>query len=105
MPGDRARACLEECLVALVTFSSVDEMDLGIPSGRPGRRMNVVPPEVSAPLQRVLDGQVGKVLPTESNNLPLGYETGQLVFARVRELGELDTANFAPDGWREIDDL
>lgn len=33
MPGDRARACLEERLVALVTFSSVDEMDFGIPSG------------------------------------------------------------------------
>lgn len=59
-----------------------------------------MPSEVSAPLQRVLDGQFGKVLPTEGNDLALGYKTGQLVFACARELGELDTANFAPDGWR-----
>lgn len=105
MPGDRARACLKERLVALVTFSSVDEMDLGVSSGRPGRRMNVVPPEVPAPLQRVLDGQLGEVLPTEGDDLALGYKAGQLVLARARELGELDTANFAPNGWRQVDDL
>lgn len=32
MPGDRARARLKERLVALVTFSSVDKVDLGISS-------------------------------------------------------------------------
>lgn len=105
MPGDGARACLKERLVALVTFGSVDEMDLGVSSGRPGSRMNVVPPKVSAPLQRILDGQLGKVLPTEGDDLALGYKTGQLVLARARELGELDTANLAPDGWRQVDDL
>lgn len=67
--------------------------------------MNVVPTEVPAPLQRVLDRQLGKVLPTEGDDLALGYETGQLVFARARELRELDTADLGPDGWREVDDL
>lgn len=65
----------------------------------------MVPTEVPAPLQRVLDRQAGKVLPTEGNDLALGYETGQLVLARARELGELDTANLAPDGRRQVDDL
>lgn len=65
----------------------------------------MVPTKVPAPLQRILDRQLGKVLPTEGNDLALSYETGQLVFARARELRELDTADLAPDGWREVDDL
>lgn len=65
----------------------------------------MVPPEVSAPVQRILDGQVGKVLPAERNDLAICYKTGQLVLARARELGELDTANFAPDCGRQVDDL
>lgn len=105
MPGDRARPRLEESLVALVAFSPVDEMDLRISSGRAGRRMNVVPSEVSAPLQRVLDRQLGEVLPTEGNDLALSYKSGQLVFACARELRELDTANFASDGRRQVNNL
>lgn len=56
-------------------------MDLWVSVWCAGGRVDVVSSEVSAEVQGVLDGEGGEVLVAEGDDLALGDEEGELVFA------------------------
>ena len=56
--------------------------------------MDVVPAKVTAKVECFLDGQVGKVLGAESDDLALCHEARKLVLAGCGERGELDAGHF-----------
>lgn len=71
-------------------------------SSSPRRQWFDIPPEVPAEIQRLLDGEVGKVLVAEGNHLALGHEPRQLVLAGVAERAELDAAHLGADTRGEV---
>lgn len=85
MPGHGAGSGFKELSSSLVTLATVHKVNLGIPLWGPRRGVDVVTAKVLAILQGVWDGQVGKVLVSEGNNLALGDVVSQLIFARVAE--------------------
>lgn len=104
VPGDGAGPRLEEGAPALVSGAAVDEMHLRVALGRARGRVDVVTAEVAAVLQSLGDGQVGKVLAAEGDDLALGDEAGKLVLAGLVQAGELDAADLGADGGREVVD-
>lgn len=60
--------------------------------------------KVTAILESVSNGQVGKVLAPEGDDLALGDEAGELVLAGVAEGAQLDAADLGADGGRELVD-
>lgn len=53
--------------------------------------------KVTAELEGLVDGEVGKVLCAESDNLSLGDEASKLVATSVAECAELDASDFCAD--------
>lgn len=104
VPGHRAGAGLEEFLGAAVAGPAVHEVDLGEALGRARRRVDVVPAEVAAVLERRVDGQVGEVLVPEGDHLALGHEARQLVLARATEGAELDAPDLGADRRGQVGD-
>lgn len=104
VPGDGAGPRLEEGAPALVSRAAVDEMHLRVALRRARGRVDVVTAEVAAVLQGLGDGQVGKVLAAEGDDLALSDEAGELVLAGIVQAGELDAADFGADGGREVVD-
>ena len=61
-----------------------------------------IPAEITAKVQRLLDGQVRKILAAEGNHLALGHEARQLVLAGRAELAELDPGDLSADGRGQV---
>lgn len=55
----------------------------------------MVAAEVAADFEGVFDGDVGKVLVTEGDDLLFGDEEGEFVFLGVGELAQLDAVDFS----------
>lgn len=82
----------------------MDEVDLGVAFWRAAGGVDVVSAEITAELEGLLDGQIAEVLVAEGDDLALGNEAGELVFAGVAEGGELDALDFGANGWGEVGD-
>lgn len=102
VPGDGAGARLKVRLVALVARAAVDEVNLGVALGRARRGVDVVAAKVLAVLEGVGDGEVGKVLVAEGDDLARGDVVRELVLARVGEGRQLDAVDLAADAGREL---
>ena len=105
VPGHGAGAVGEEELGAVVTRSAVHQVNLGVSLRRARGRVDVVAAEVGAVVEGLLDGQVGKVLVPEGDDLALGDEAGELVLAGVGQLAQLDAAHLGAGGWRQVGEL
>lgn len=81
MPRDRRRSCFEECLSRPIICSTVHHVHLRISLRRATRRMNMETPKVLPKFQGFLNGQVGKILTSEDEHLPLSCKESQLIFA------------------------
>lgn len=90
MPRDGAGALLEEGLVAAVAGAAVHEVNLGMSGRRATGRVDVVTAKVATKFEGLFDGQVGKVLGAEGDDLALGHEARELVLAGVVETAQLD---------------
>lgn len=104
VPGDGACAGLEEVPVGSVSLGAVHKVNLGIPFGGSRGRVDVVAAKVLAKLEGVGDGEVGKVLLAEGDNLALGDVAGELVLAGVVERGQLDAVDLGANGRGEVGD-
>lgn len=80
-------------------------MNLGKALRRSRGRVDVMATEVTAKLEGLVDGKVGKVLAAESNDLALGNVASQLVLSGVAELAQLDAPDLRTDGGRQVSDL
>ena len=104
MPGYGAGASLEERLPALVTRTAVHEVYLRVSLGRSRCRVDVMTAKVATVLEGISNGEVGKILAAEGDNLALGDEAGELILAGGVEGGELDAPDLGADGGSEIGD-
>lgn len=102
VPRDGAGARLKVGLVALVAGAAVDEVDLRVALGGARGRVDVVAAKVLGVLEGVGDGEVGKVLVAEGDDLAGGDVVGELVLALVRQAGELDAADLAADARGQV---
>lgn len=82
----------------------MDQVNLGMVFGGAGRRVDVVTAKVLAILQRVLDGDIGKVLAAERHDLALRNEACELVLARIAQGAELDASDLSPGGRGKVAD-
>lgn len=105
VPCHRADTLLEEGLVGLVTGATMDEMNLGVASRGARGRVNVVSAKVATELESLVDGQVGKVLVAEGNDLALSNESSELVLASVGQAAQLDTGDLGADSRSKVSDL
>lgn len=105
VPGDGARARLEQAVEVGVARGAVHEVHLGEVLGRTRGRVDVVAAKVGAVVEGLVDGQVGKVLVAEGDDLALGDEAGELVLAGVGQAAQLDAVDLGADGGREVCDL
>ena len=104
VPRHRARSVGKELVYCVVARTAVHKVDLGEPCGRAGGGMDVMPAEVAAVLERLFDGEIGKVLATEGHDLALGDKPSEFVLAGVGERRELDPLHLSSDGWGEMGD-
>lgn len=88
--------------MALVALAAVDELDFGVAGWRARGRMDVVATKVGAVLESFGDGEVGKVLVPEGNDLALRNVEGELVLGAVAERGQLDALDLGADGGRQV---
>jgi len=102
VPRHGTRAVRKELVDAVVARTAVHEVHLGEALGRARGRVDVVSPEVGAVVEGVFDGQVGEVLAAEGDDLALGDEARELVFASGGEAGELYAADFGLVGVRGL---
>lgn len=123
VPGHRVGSVVEELEEGLVFGTAVDEMhfrislgcstamgdqyenrpvlgDVGLPCG-----VDVKATKVAAKLQSLLDGKGREVLVSECDDLLLGHQQGQLVFALVIELRQLYTSDFGTDRGGDVLDV
>lgn len=104
VPRHRAGPRVEQRVEQLVAGGPVDEVDLRVVRGRARGRVDVVPAKVAAVLEGLVDGQVGKVLVPEGDDLALGDEAGELVLAGVAQAAQLDAVDLCAGGGRVIGD-
>lgn len=105
MPRDTIRALLEVVLGRRVGGGAVHEVDSGEPFWRAAGRVDVRRTEVFGELERVFDGQVGKVLVPEGYDFLLRDEEGEFVTACAVEGAQLDAFDFGADVGAEVFDL
>jgi hypothetical protein len=80
----------------------MNKMDFWVSLGRPGGRMDVMTAKVATVLEGVSNGEVSKVLAAEGDDLALGDEAGELIFAGSVERGELDALDLGADGGSQV---
>lgn len=91
--------------MSLVLRTAVDEVNLREAFRRPGSGMDVMTAKVAPEVESFVDWEISEVLAAEGDDLALGDEAGELVFAGVGEGAQLDAADFCPDGGSEVCDL
>lgn len=94
VPGYAAVAAGEEVVELAFAADAVDEVHLGVALWGAGGGVDVVATEVAAEVESILDGEIGKVLVAECDDLALGDEEGELVLAGGGELAELHATDF-----------
>ena len=128
VPEDGAGTSPQEAVNGLVSGTSVDEVNFGVALRcsfsatcqpavlmdrftRPRaavltrRRVDVVTAKIATKVQRLRDRQVGKVLPTERDDLALGDQARELVLSRIVQLGQLDTADLGANARCQVHNL
>lgn len=94
VPGYAAVAAGEEVVQLALASDAVHEVNLGVALGGAGGGVDVVAAEVATEVEGIFDGEIGKVLVAECDDLALGDEEGELVLASGGELAELHAADF-----------
>lgn len=94
VPGYAAVATGEEVVELAFAADAVDEVDLGVAFWSAGGGVDVMAAKVAAEVESVFDGEIGKVLVAECDNLALGDKESELVLASGGELAELHTSDF-----------
>lgn len=77
-------------------------LEVGVSTGGKREGEGDVPAKVPAKLKGLVNGQVGKVLGAERDDLALGHKARELVFAGVAERAELDAADLGADAGGEV---
>ncbi len=93
VPRDTTVTIRKEPFELTLATITMDKMDLRISLWGTGGGMNVMPAKVPSEFQSVRDGQVRKILVTESDDFSLCDEQSQLVFTSSRELAELNSSD------------
>ena len=65
----------------------------------------MVTTEVFTKLQGIGNGQIGKVLGAESDDLALGNVVGELIFAGIAKLGQLNATDFTANVGSQVGDV
>jgi hypothetical protein len=94
VPGYAAVAAGEEVVQLALAANAVDKVNLGVAFWGSGGGVDVVAAEVATKVKGILDGEIGKVLVAECDDLALGDEESKLVLAGGRKLAELHAADF-----------
>lgn len=105
MPRNAVCPRLQKPAGGQVALGAVDEVDLWVTLGRAAGGVDVVSPKVRAEIEGGLDGQVGKVLVAEDDDLLLRNKQRQFIFPRVVETRQLDPRHLGSEGGGQITDI
>ena len=103
MPAHSTRAvCKESVNLAASCSIAVHNVKFGVSFWTSTCGMDVVTTKVGTKLKLLLGWDVGEILVTESYDLTLGNEKGELVSSCSRELAQLDTSDLGSNAWSEF---
>lgn len=78
------------------------EVNLWMPFWTAARRMDMMPPEIPAKAQCLVNGQISEVLVAEYEHFALRGEQGKLITSCGREATELDATDRGANGRSQI---
>ena len=97
MPGDAVGTRGEEVFCRSISSTTVYKMDFWVSFWCARCGVDVEAAEIPAPVKGFMYRELGEILIAKDDDLLLSNEKGELVFAFVVELAQLDACHFGTD--------